>query len=292
MKIHYASIFTMALAACSNTARNNHVSDITQVQLEYLGKENAIIAEEFNRYDQQVKQECLRLHSKAFKVMNEHFKFVENYTLSTKQCVEEKTSIECKKQAMLRAGQPSEVIRLFEEMNIVEGAILKCMQLQSPLENPRQIAEMEESPQTTIFQSSLQNTAPVLPLFEKTSEDIVRELIDEQIERETFDSVVAIEFYTQWSEPSKSYSPAFESYFQQYTGPVKVFRMDADINPKTAKKYYILGVPSVIFLFKGKMIGQMIGTIDLGSLTVRIRELEEIWEVHQKLKYKESHQGL
>jgi len=64
------------------------------------------------------------------------------------------------------------------------------------------------------------------------------------------DGVAVVDFWAEWCAPCIQMAPILESFAEAGAGKVKVFKLDVDENPKTAQKYGIRSIPTLIF-FKG-----------------------------------------
>src|SRR5262245_36339284 len=61
---------------------------------------------------------------------------------------------------------------------------------------------------------------------------------------------VLVDFYATWCGPCKHLSPIVEQLAKDYTGKLKVVKLDIDEAPGTASSHGIMAVPTLIF-FKG-----------------------------------------
>jgi thioredoxin 1 len=61
---------------------------------------------------------------------------------------------------------------------------------------------------------------------------------------------VMVDFYATWCGPCKQLAPIVEALAKDYTGKIKVVKLDIDEAPAVASSHGIMAVPTVM-LFKG-----------------------------------------
>ncbi len=64
------------------------------------------------------------------------------------------------------------------------------------------------------------------------------------------DLPVMVDFYATWCGPCKQLAPIIDALAKDYSGKLKVVKLDIDEAPGTASSHGIMAVPTVI-LFKG-----------------------------------------
>lgn len=73
------------------------------------------------------------------------------------------------------------------------------------------------------------------------------------------DKPVLVDFWAAWCGPCRMVSPVIDELAKQYSGKVKVVKVNVDDNPVIAGKYEIMSIPSV-FLFKnGQKVDALVG---------------------------------
>jgi len=68
-----------------------------------------------------------------------------------------------------------------------------------------------------------------------------------------------VDFWAEWCGPCRILGPTIDSLASEYTGKVKVFKMNVDENPDVPSRYHIRGIPTVIFFKGGQVVEQMVG---------------------------------
>lgn len=70
---------------------------------------------------------------------------------------------------------------------------------------------------------------------------------------------VLVDFWAPWCGPCRIVSPIVEELAKEYEGKVKIGKMNVDENSKTAAKYGIMSIPSLLIFNNGQPIKTMVG---------------------------------
>lgn len=97
-------------------------------------------------------------------------------------------------------------------------------------------------------------------------------ITDDTFEQEVLqsDKPVIVDFWATWCGPCKMIAPILEEVAAEYADKVKVVKLDVDANNKTAGKYNIMSIPSLLFFKGGEMVDQVIGAIPKAQLMARL----------------------
>ncbi len=68
-----------------------------------------------------------------------------------------------------------------------------------------------------------------------------------------------VDFWADWCAPCKIIAPTIEELAKEYEGKIVVGKLNVDQNSKTATKYGIRGIPTLLFFKGGKVIQQVVG---------------------------------
>ncbi len=85
--------------------------------------------------------------------------------------------------------------------------------------------------------------------------------------------VSVVDFWAPWCGPCLQMAPGLEAFAQANAGKVRVFKLDVDDNPKTAEKYEIRTIPTIIFFMNGEAVFTSRGTMTQAGLQKQLEVL-------------------
>ncbi len=85
--------------------------------------------------------------------------------------------------------------------------------------------------------------------------------------------IVMIDFWAVWCGPCRIIAPAVEELSREYTGKVKIMKLNTDENPEIASKYKILGIPTLMFFKDGQKVDQVVGAVPKPQLKAKLDSL-------------------
>ena len=89
----------------------------------------------------------------------------------------------------------------------------------------------------------------------------VKEFSDGNFEQEVLksDQPVLVDFWAEWCMPCRLLAPTIEKIAKEYSGKVKVGKVDTDSNRDVSIKYGISAIPTVILFKDGQVAQKFVG---------------------------------
>lgn len=100
-------------------------------------------------------------------------------------------------------------------------------------------------------------------------------ITDDQFERQVLShhGISVVDFWAPWCGPCIQMAPALESFAASNADKVIVYKLDVDENPKTAERFEIRSVPTIIFFKDGQVQHISRGAMSGSSLQNKLNEL-------------------
>ena len=92
------------------------------------------------------------------------------------------------------------------------------------------------------------------------AESIV-EVTDGNFDEEVVEAnnLTVVDFWAPWCAPCKMIAPIIEELSTEYSGKIKFGKLNVDDNQRTAMKYNIRGIPTLLVFKNGDLVDQIVG---------------------------------
>ncbi len=103
---------------------------------------------------------------------------------------------------------------------------------------------------------------------------VVKEVTDETFEQEVeqVEGVAMVDFWAAWCGPCRIVSPIVDQLAEEYAGQVKVAKVDVDSSQRTAMRFNIRSIPSILFFKDGQHVDTVIGAVPKHHLEQRLKQ--------------------
>ena len=96
-------------------------------------------------------------------------------------------------------------------------------------------------------------------------------ITDTSFQNEVLDGTgpVVVDFWAEWRGPCKLIGPLLDELAGEYSGRVKVTKLNIDENPSTSMKYGVRSIPTLLFFKDGELVDRLIGAVPKAELKKR-----------------------
>ncbi|MCB2189730.1 MAG: thioredoxin [Deltaproteobacteria bacterium] len=88
--------------------------------------------------------------------------------------------------------------------------------------------------------------------------------------------LVLVDFWAPWCGPCHNMAPALEAFAKSNAEKIRVYKLDVDDNPKTAEKYAIKSIPTLIFFKNGEPLDTVRGAASHTTLEEKLKAIQGI----------------
>ena len=81
---------------------------------------------------------------------------------------------------------------------------------------------------------------------------------------------VLVDYWAEWCGPCKMIAPILDELAREYSGRLKIAKLDIDNNQATPSKYGIRGIPTLMLFKNGQVEAQKVGALSKSQLTAFI----------------------
>jgi thioredoxin 2 len=84
---------------------------------------------------------------------------------------------------------------------------------------------------------------------------------------------VLLDGWAEWCGPCHMLAPTIDALARDYAGRVVVGKLDVDANPRTAARYEIRGIPTLLIFNRGQVVDRLVGVQPRAAIEARLTPL-------------------
>ncbi len=96
----------------------------------------------------------------------------------------------------------------------------------------------------------------------------------QHVSDDTFDSAVLqaelpvlLDYWAEWCGPCKMIAPILDEIAGEYTGKLRIAKLNIDENQQTPGKYGVRGIPTLMLFKGGEVVATKVGALSKSQLT-------------------------
>ena len=95
------------------------------------------------------------------------------------------------------------------------------------------------------------------------SSDKIVHVTDASFDQEVLksDTPVLVDFWAPWCGPCRAIAPILDDLAGEYSGRLKIAKINVDDNPQTPGRYGVRGIPNLLIIKGGQVKEQIIGAV-------------------------------
>ena len=97
----------------------------------------------------------------------------------------------------------------------------------------------------------------------------IQHVTDDTFESEVLQaqSPVLVDYWAEWCVPCKAIAPTLEEVAKEYSGKLKIAKVNVDENQEIPRKYGIRGIPTLMLFKNGNIEATKVGALSKSQLT-------------------------
>ena len=101
--------------------------------------------------------------------------------------------------------------------------------------------------------------------------EVTDDTFESEVEKHS--GLAVVDFWATWCAPCRMVAPILDQLATEYSGKAKVTKLDVDTNIRTASRFNVRSIPTILFFKNGQLVDQIVGAVPKPRL-------EEVFKKH------------
>jgi thioredoxin 1 len=101
--------------------------------------------------------------------------------------------------------------------------------------------------------------------------EVTDDTFESEVEKHS--GLAVVDFWATWCAPCRMVAPILDQLATEYSGKAKVTKLDVDTNIRTASRFNVRSIPTILFFKDGQLVDQIVGAVPKPRL-------EEVFKKH------------
>ena len=100
--------------------------------------------------------------------------------------------------------------------------------------------------------------------------EVTDDTFESEVEKHS--GLAVVDFWATWCAPCRLIAPILDQLASEYSGKAKVTKLDVDTNIRTASRFNVRSIPTILFFKDGKLVDQVIGAVPKSHLETKFKQ--------------------